>query len=72
MIYTQRVVVFVMITVMGDVSWVAQTAVICQNPKMTAINTCIEADLTGQVCADSKGTLMYSGIQEKRFLTFWK
>jgi len=53
-----------MMTVMGDVSWVAQTAVICQNPKMTAINTCIETDLTGQVCADSKGTLMYSGTQK--------
>ena len=47
--------------VLGDASWVAQTSVICQNPKVTAINTCIEADLTGQVCADSMGTHMYTG-----------
>jgi len=50
-------------TVLGDVTWVAQTAVIAQNPKVTAINTCIEADLTGQVCADSMGTLMYTGMR---------
>ena len=49
---------------MGDVSWVAQTSVICQNPKVTAINTCIETDLTGQVCADSMGTRMYTGMQD--------
>jgi len=48
---------------LGDASWVAQTSVICQNPKVTAINTAIEVDLTGQVCADSMGTRMYTGIQ---------
>ena len=47
----------------GDASWVAETAVIAQNPKVTSINTCIEADLTGQICADSMGTVMYTGIQ---------
>ncbi|GIY33493.1 4-hydroxybutyrate coenzyme A transferase [Caerostris extrusa] len=32
------------------------------NPKMTAINSCIEVDLTGQVCSDSIGTRIYSGV----------
>jgi len=50
--------------VLGDASWVAQTSVICQNPKVTAINTGIEVDLTGQVCADSMGTRMYTGTTQ--------
>jgi len=29
---------------------------------MTAINSCIEVDLTGQVCSDSIGTRIYSGV----------
>jgi acyl-CoA hydrolase/RimJ/RimL family protein N-acetyltransferase len=36
--------------------------VICQNEKMIAINSAIEVDLTGQVCADSLGSMFYSGI----------
>lgn len=36
--------------------------VIAQNKKMTAINSAIEVDLSGQVCADSVGTRIYSGI----------
>ncbi len=36
--------------------------VIAQNEKMVAINSAIEVDLTGQVCADSIGTRLYSGI----------
>jgi acetyl-CoA hydrolase len=35
---------------------------ISRNNKMIAINSAIEIDLTGQVCADSMGTKMYSGI----------
>ena len=35
--------------------------IIAQNDKMVAINSAIEVDLTGQVCADSIGTRMYSG-----------
>jgi len=35
--------------------------IIAQNEKMVAINSAIEVDLTGQVCADSIGTRMYSG-----------
>ena len=33
-----------------------------QNPKMVAINSAIEVDVTGQVCADSIGSHMYSGV----------
>ena len=36
--------------------------VIAQNDKMVAINSAIEVDLTGQVCADSIGPKLYSGI----------
>jgi acyl-CoA hydrolase len=36
--------------------------VIAQNHCMTAINSAIEVDLTGQVCSDSLGATMYSGI----------
>ncbi len=36
--------------------------VIAQNNKMVAINSAIEVDLTGQVCADSIGTKFYSGF----------
>jgi len=36
--------------------------VIRQNPKMVAINSAIEVDVTGQVCADSMGSKIYSGV----------
>jgi acetyl-CoA hydrolase len=36
--------------------------VIAQNERMVAINSAIEIDLTGQVCADSIGTRLYSGV----------
>jgi acetyl-CoA hydrolase len=36
--------------------------VIAQNEKMVAINSAIEIDLTGQICADSIGTKLYSGV----------
>ena len=45
-----------------DISYVNDTSVIRQNPKVVAINSAIEVDLTGQVCADSIGTFQYSGI----------
>ncbi len=38
------------------------TALIRQNPKVVAINSALEVDLTGQVCADSIGHRIYSGI----------
>ncbi|GMV88043.1 MAG: 4-hydroxybutyrate CoA-transferase [Chthonomonas sp.] len=47
---------------MLDIGFVNDTAVIRKLPKMTAINSAIEIDLTGQVCADSIGTRLYSGV----------
>lgn len=38
------------------------TSIIRRNPKATAINSAIEIDLTGQVCADTIGKLQYSGV----------
>ena len=45
-----------------DISYVNDTSVIRQNPRAVAINSAIEIDLTGQVCADSIGTFQHSGI----------
>ena len=36
--------------------------IIAQNEKLVAINSAIEVDITGQVCADSIGTRIYSGF----------
>lgn len=47
---------------MRESSFVNDTAVIRKNPKMVAINSAIEVDITGQVCADSIGGRMYSGV----------
>jgi acyl-CoA hydrolase len=38
------------------------TALIRRNPRMIAINSALQVDLTGQVCADSFGHRIYSGI----------
>ena len=48
--------------VMLDAAYVNDTSVIRRNPKVTAINSAIEVDLTGQVCADSIGTRLFSGV----------
>jgi acyl-CoA hydrolase len=45
-----------------DIAYVNDTSIIRRNPKAIAINSAIEIDLTGQVCADSIGTYQYSGI----------
>jgi acyl-CoA hydrolase len=45
-----------------NVSFVNDTHIIRKNPRVAAINSAIEIDLTGQVCADSIGTYQYSGI----------
>lgn len=45
-----------------DVSFVNDSDIIRRNPKAIAINSAIEIDLTGQVCADSIGTYQFSGI----------
>lgn len=42
--------------------YVNDVSVIKQNPRMVAINSAIEVDVTGQVCADSIGAKMYSGV----------
>lgn len=47
---------------MKESSMVNDTARIRRNPRMVAINSAIEVDLTGQVCADSIGSTMYSGV----------
>ena len=47
---------------MKESSVVNDTARIRKNPKMVAINSAIEVDITGQVCADSIGGNMYSGV----------
>lgn len=45
-----------------DSAYVNDTSVIRANPKVVAINSALEIDLTGQVCSDSIGTLQYSGV----------
>jgi acyl-CoA hydrolase len=47
---------------MRESSMVNDTSRIRKNPKMIAINSAIEVDVTGQVCADSIGAKMYSGV----------
>lgn len=47
---------------MLDIGYVNDTSVIRRNPKVTAVNSAIEVDLTGQVCADSIGMRQYSGV----------
>ncbi len=47
---------------MLDFSYVNNVEVIRRNPKVTAINSAIEIDLSGQVCADSIGKKMFSGV----------
>lgn len=48
--------------VFKDVAWTNNPFTIAQNPKVMSINSCLEIDLTGQVCADSIGTKIYSGV----------
>ncbi len=45
-----------------DSNYVNNTDVIRKNPKVIAINSALEIDLTGQVCADSIGSTIYSGV----------
>jgi len=47
---------------MHPVSFTNNPVIIARNDKMVAINSAIEVDLTGQVCADSMGHRLYSGI----------
>lgn len=45
-----------------EAAYVNDTSVIRKNPKVVSINSCVELDLTGQVCADSIGSYHYSGV----------
>jgi acyl-CoA hydrolase len=45
-----------------EIDYVNDTKIIRANPKAVSINSAIEIDLTGQVCADSIGTYQYSGV----------
>ncbi len=45
-----------------DIDYVNDPHVIRRNPKVVAINSAIEVDLTGQICSDSIGTYQYSGV----------
>ena len=45
-----------------DIGYVNNPMVIARNPKVTAINSAVEVDLTGQVCADSIGPRVISGV----------
>ena len=47
---------------MRRTEYVNDPFVVAQNEKMVAINSAIEVDLTGQVCADSIGPKLYSGV----------
>ena len=48
--------------VLKDVAWTNDPFRIAQNPKVMAINSAVEVDLTGQICADSVGTRIISGV----------
>ena len=45
-----------------DIEYVNDTKVIRANPKVVALNSALEIDITGQICADSIGTYQYSGV----------
>jgi len=47
---------------MMDIGYVNDTSVIRRQPKMIALNSAVEIDLTGQICADSIGRRIYSGV----------
>lgn len=49
-------------SVLLDVAYVNRVDVIARNPKVTAVNSAVEVDLTGQVCADSVGRRVISGV----------
>lgn len=45
-----------------DVAWTNDPMRIARNPRVMSINSCLEIDLTGQVCSDSIGTRIFSGV----------
>lgn len=46
---------------MMDIGYVNDPYVICRNPKVVAVNSAVQMDLTGQICADSVGARIISG-----------
>ena len=50
------------LVLMKDVGYTNDPFLISRNPKATAINSALQVDLTGQICADSIGTSPYSGV----------
>ena len=48
--------------ILKDVAWTNDPFRIARNPKVMAINSAVEVDLTGQICADSVGTRIISGV----------
>ncbi|MEA5005294.1 MAG: acetyl-CoA hydrolase/transferase C-terminal domain-containing protein [Rikenellaceae bacterium] len=47
---------------MMDVAYTNDPFIIAKNPRVTAINSALQVDITGQVCADSLGTKFFSGV----------
>lgn len=45
-----------------DIGYINNPTTIARNPKVVAINSAVEIDLTGQVCADSVGSRIISGV----------
>ncbi|MCL1094473.1 acetyl-CoA hydrolase/transferase family protein [Shewanella kaireitica] len=45
-----------------DIEQVNDTSIIRKNPNMMAINSALQVDISGQICADSLGTKIYSGV----------
>jgi len=45
-----------------DIEFVNNPTVIAKNPQVTSINSALQIDLSGQVCADSIGHRIYSGV----------
>lgn len=45
-----------------DIEQVNDTSIIRKNPNVMAINSALQIDISGQICADSLGTRIYSGV----------
>lgn len=50
------------LVLMQDVAYTNDPFIIAKNPKVTAINSALQVDITGQVCSDSLGTKFFSGV----------
>lgn len=48
--------------IIRDVAWTNDPQTIRQNPRAMAINSAVEVDITGQICADSIGDTIISGV----------